>query len=79
MMMAQATNLKAHEFVHTLSDTHIYLNHIEQAKLQLTREPRSLPKMILNPEIKNIFDFDCEDFQLEGYDSYPSIKAAIGI
>jgi len=79
MMMAQATGLKAHEFIHTLSDTHIYLNHIEQAKLQLTREPRPLPKMILNPEIKNIFDFDYEDFKLEGYDPYPAIRAEIGI
>jgi thymidylate synthase len=79
MMMAQATGLKAHEFVHTLSDTHIYLNHIEQAKLQLTREPRPLPKIILNPEIKNIFDFDFKDFALEGYDPYPAIKAEIGI
>ena len=79
MMMAQVTGLKAHEFVHTLSDTHLYLNHIEQAKLQLTREPRSLPRMILNPKIKNIFDFDYEDFQLEGYDPHPYIKAEVGI
>lgn len=79
MMMAQATGLKAHEFVHTLSDAHIYLNHIEQAKLQLTRIPKSLPQMILNPKIKNIFDFDYEDFKLENYDPYPAIKADIGI
>ncbi len=79
MMAAQVTGLKAHEFVHTLSDAHIYLNHIEQVKTQLERVPRSLPKMIINPEIKNIFDFDYEDFKLEGYDPYPSIKADIGV
>ena len=79
MMVAQVTGLKAHEFIHTLSDTHIYLNHIEQAKIQLEREPRPLPKMILNPEIKNIFDFDFKDFQLENYDPYPAIKAEVGI
>jgi len=79
MMTAQATGLKAYEFIHTLSDAHIYLNHIDQAKLQLTRTPRSLPKMILNPKIKNIFDFDYEDFTLEGYDPHPSIKGEIAI
>ncbi|OGZ35595.1 MAG: thymidylate synthase [Candidatus Portnoybacteria bacterium RIFCSPLOWO2_01_FULL_43_11] len=79
MMMAQATGLKANEFIHTLSDTHLYLNHIEQAKLQLTREPKTLPKMILNSEIKNIFDFDYEDFKLEGYDPHPPIKAEVGV
>ena len=79
MMMAQATGLKAHEFVHTLSDAHIYLNHIDQAKLQLTRQPFALPKMTLNPEIKNIFDFKFEDFKLENYQYHPSIKADIGV
>jgi len=79
MMMAQVTGFKAHEFVHTLSDTHIYLNHIEQAKLQLARQPRPLPRMILNPKIKNIFDFDYEDFKLEGYDPHPAIRAEIGV
>ena len=79
MMVAQATGLKAHEFVHTLSDTHIYNNHIEQAKLQLTREPKTLPKMTLNPQIKNVFDFTFEDFKLEGYDSHPHMSAPIGI
>ncbi|MBL7142092.1 MAG: thymidylate synthase [Candidatus Pacebacteria bacterium] len=79
MMMAQVTGLKAYEFVHTLSDTHLYLNHIEQVKLQLTREPRPLPKMILNPKIKNIFDFDYENFQLEGYNPYPPIKGEIAV
>jgi len=79
MMVAQATGLKANEFVHTLSDAHIYLNHVEQAKIQLARDPKPLPKMIINPEIKNIFDFKYEDFELEGYDPHPAIKAAIGI
>ncbi|MBI2642544.1 MAG: thymidylate synthase [Candidatus Wildermuthbacteria bacterium] len=79
MMVAQVTGLKAHEFVHTLSDTHIYLNHVEQAKLQLTREPKPLPKMVLNPEIKNIDEFDFDDFELIGYDPHPSIKAPIGV
>ncbi|OGZ28610.1 MAG: thymidylate synthase [Candidatus Nealsonbacteria bacterium RIFOXYD1_FULL_39_11] len=78
-MMAQVTGLKAHEFVHTLSDAHIYLNHIEQVKLQLTREPRVLPKMTLNPDIKDIFNFKLEDFKLEGYDPYPSIKGDIAV
>jgi len=78
-MVSQVTGLKPHEFVHTLSDTHLYLNHIEQAKLQLARTPRPLPRMTLNPEIKNIFDFDYEDFKLEGYDPYPAIRAEIGI
>ncbi|MBI1971241.1 MAG: thymidylate synthase [Candidatus Wildermuthbacteria bacterium] len=79
MMVAQATGLKANEFIHTLSDTHLYLNHLEQAKLQLTREPRPLPRLTLNPEIKNIDEFDFDDFTLEGYDPHPSIKAPVGI
>ena len=79
MMAAQATGLKAHEFVHTLSDTHLYLNHLDQAKLQLTREPKPLPIMKLNPEIKNIDDFDFDDFELIGYDPHPSIKAPVGV
>ena len=79
LMTAQATGLKAHEFVHTLSDTHLYLNHIEQAKLQLTREPKPLPKITINPGIKNIFDFDYENFKLENYDPHPAIKAVVGI
>lgn len=79
MMVAQVTGLRAHEFVHTLSDTHLYLNHIEQAKLQLTREPKALPIMTLNPDIKNIDDFDFEDFTLEGYDPHPRIKADVGV
>lgn len=79
MMAAQVTGLKAKDFVHTLSDAHLYLNHIKQVKLQLTREPRSLPQMTLNPKIKDIFDFDYEDFKLEGYNPHPGIKAEIGV
>jgi thymidylate synthase len=79
MMMAQVTGLKPGDFVHTLGDAHLYLNHIEQAKLQLTREPKPLPQMILNPEIHSLFDFKYEDFQLVNYDPYPSIKAEIAI
>ena len=75
-MMAQVTGLQPGEFVHTTGDTHLYLNHIEQAKLQLTRTPRPLPRMIINPDIKDLFSFDFDDFQLEGYDPHPHIKAA---
>ena len=79
MMIAQATGLKAHEFVHTLGDAHIYVNHIEQVKLQLQRKPRALPKMNLNPEISNIFDFTYEDFTLSDYDPLPHIKGEISV
>jgi thymidylate synthase len=79
MMVAQVTGLKPGEFVHTLGDAHIYLNHIEQVKLQLTREPYTLPQMIINPERKNIFDFVFEDFQLVNYQSHPHIKGEISI
>lgn len=78
-MMAQVTGLKPGDFVHTTGDTHLYLNHIEQAKLQLTRTPRPLPRMVINPDVKNIFDFQYEDFQLEGYDPWPHIKAAVSV
>ena len=78
-MMAQATGLKAGDFIHTTGDTHLYLNHLEQAKLQLTRTPRPLPRMIINPDVKDIFDFKYEDFQLEGYDPWPHIKAAVSV
>lgn len=78
-MVAQVTGLKAGDFVHTLGDAHIYNNHFEQVKLQLTREPRTLPKMILNPEVKNIFDFKYEDFRLEGYDPHPHISGAVSV
>ena len=79
MMTAQVTGLHAGDFIHTLGDAHIYNNHIEQVKLQLSREPRPLPKMELNPEIKNIFDFKYEDFNLTGYDPHPHIKGIVSV
>ena len=79
MMMAQVCGLKPGEFVHTLGDTHIYLNHIEQVKLQLTREPRPLPRMEINPDVKSIFDFKYEDFTLCDYNPHPHIKGAISV
>lgn len=79
MMVAQVCDLKPGDFVHTLGDTHLYLNHIEQAELQLSREPRPLPKMKINPDIKQIFDFTYDDFELEGYDPHPHIKGAISV
>ena len=78
-MMAQVTGLEAGDFVHTTGDTHLYLNHIEQAQLQLTREPRPLPRMRLNPDVKDLFSFRYEDFQLEGYDPWPHIKADVAV
>jgi thymidylate synthase len=79
MMIARVTGLQPGDFVHTLGDTHLYLNHIEQAHLQLTREPRPLPKMKINPDVRSIFDFKFEDFTLEGYDPHPAIKAPIAV
>jgi len=79
MMIAQVTDLKLGEFVHTLGDAHLYLNHLEQAQLQLTREPRALPRMKINPERQSLFDFKYEDFTLEGYDPHPAIKAPIAV
>lgn len=79
MMMAQVTGLEAGEFVHTLGDTHLYKNHLEQARLQIEREPRPLPKMIINPEVKDIFEFKYEDFKLDGYDPHPHIPAPISV
>lgn len=79
MMMAQVCGLEVGTFVHTLGDAHIYNNHKEQVALQLSREPRPLPKMILNPERTSIFDFEYEDFTLEGYDPWPSIKAPVAV
>ena len=79
MMVAQVCDLRAGEFVHTFGDTHLYLNHVEQAKLQLLREPRTLPVMKLNPAVRNLFDFRFEDFIVEGYDPHPAIKAPIAV
>lgn len=79
MMVAQVTGYKPYEFVHTIGDAHLYSNHIEQAKLQLSREPLELPEMKLNPNIKNIDDFKYEDFELVGYQYYPAIKAEIAV
>ena len=78
-MLAQVTGLKPGEFIHTLGDAHIYLNHLEQVQEQLTRDPHPLPKLLLNPEIKNIFDFDYEDFQIENYTAHPHIKGFIAV
>lgn len=79
MMVAQVCGLEPGDFVHTLGDTHIYRNHFDQVKLQLQREPRELPRMIINPEVKSIFDFKYEDFRLEGYDPWPAIKAEVSV
>ena len=79
MMIAQVCGLKLGDFVHTLGDAHIYSNHFEQVNEQLTREPRALPKMRINPEVKSIFDFKFEDFTLEDYDPYPAIKGTVAV
>ena len=79
MMMAKVTGLKAGDFVYTTGDTHLYLDHLEQAKLQLTRTPRPLPRMQLNPNVKSIFDFQYEDFTLTDYDPYDHIKAKVSV
>ena len=78
-MMAQVTGLKAGDFIHTLGDAHIYLNHLEQVKLQLTREPRPLPRMEINPEVHDIFNFSFDDFNLTGYDPHPHIKGVVSV
>ena len=78
-MMAQVTGLKAGDFIHTTGDTHLYLNHIEQAKLQLTRAPRPLPRMVINPDVKDLMDFRFEDFRIEDYNPWPHIKAAVSV
>jgi thymidylate synthase len=79
MMMAQATGLQPGDFIHSFGDTHLYLNHIEQARLQLMRQPKELPVMKLNPAVKSIFDFRIEDFTLQGYDPLPHIKAEVSV
>ena len=79
MMIAQVCELEAGEFIHTFGDAHIYNNHFEQLELQLSREPKPLPKMLLNPEIKNILDFRFEDFELDGYDPHPGIKGSVAV
>ena len=78
-MMAQVSGLKPGDFIHTTGDTHLYLNHLDQARLQLTRSPRPLPKMKLNPDVKNLFDFKYEDFSLEDYDPWPHIAATVSV
>ena len=79
MMMAQVCGLRPGEFIHTTGDTHIYLNHLEQVRLQLTREPRPLPRMVINPSVQDIFSFRYEDFRLEGYDPWPAIKGTVSV
>jgi thymidylate synthase len=77
--MQQVCGLQPGEFVHTTGDTHLYLDHLEQARLQLTREPRPLPRMVINPEVKDIFSFRYEDFSLQDYDPWPHIKAVVSV
>ena len=79
MMMAQVCGLKPGEFVHTLGDAHLYSNHLEQTELQLSREPKALPRMLINPEVDNLFDFKFEDFELVDYDPHPHIKAPVAV
>jgi thymidylate synthase len=79
LMVAQVCDLEPGEFIHTFGDVHIYQNHLDQVKIQLEREPRPLPKMHINPEVKDIFSFKFDDFQLEGYDPHPHIKGAVSV
>ena len=79
MMMAQVCGLKPGDFIHTLGDAHLYSNHLEQTHLQLSREFRDLPKMVINPTVKNIFDFKYDDFKLVDYDPHPHIKGAVAV
>ena len=79
MMLAQVCGLKPGEFIHTTGDTHIYLNHFDQVREQLSREPRPLPTMKINPSVTNLYDFVYEDFTLEGYDPWPAIKAPVAV
>ena len=78
-MMAQVTGLEVGEFIHTTGDTHIYLNHLEQVKLQLTRTPRPLPKIIINPDVKDLFSFHYDDFKIEDYNPYPHIPGTVAV
>ena len=78
-MLAQVCDLEAGEFIHTFGDAHIYHNHFEQARLQLSRQPLSLPKMKINPDVKDLFEFTYEDFELEDYESHPHIKAPVAV
>ena len=78
-MMAKVTGLEVGEFVHTLGDAHIYSNHFEQVQEQMSREPRRLPRMVINPEVKDLFDFKFEDFKLEDYDPHPHIKGVVAV
>ena len=78
-MMAQVTGYEAGDFIHTTGDTHLYLDHLDQARLQLTRKPRPLPVMKINPDVKSIFDFHYDDFELTGYDPWPHIKANVSV
>lgn len=79
MMVAQVCGLRPGEFIHTLGDVHIYMNHLDQVRLQLSREPRALPRMALNPEVTDLFEFRYEDFRLEGYDPWPAIKGEVSV
>lgn len=79
LMVAQVCDLKPREFIHTFGDLHLYSNHVEQAKLQLSREPKPLPRMVLNPKVRDLFAFQYEDFTLEGYDPHPAIKAPVAV
>ena len=79
MMMAQVCDLEVGDFVHTLGDAHIYTNHFDQTELQLSRDPRPLPKMKINPDVKNIFDFTIDDFELIEYDPHPHIKGKVAV
>ena len=79
MMVAQECGYVPGDFVHTFGDVHIYLNHFDQVHEQLSRTPRQLPRMVLNPEIRSVFDFDYDDFRLEGYDPWPAIKAPVAV
>ena len=79
LMVAQVTGLKAGEFIHTFGDAHLYLNHLEQAQLQLSRAPKALPRIRINPDVKDIFGFRYEDFKIENYDPHPHIKAEVAV